>query len=48
MRKIFTAVACAALMSTANAADMATPDEAKTMSQKAQAAGNDMGSEKPS
>lgn len=46
MRKIFTAIACAALMSTANAADMATPDEAKAMSQKAQAAVNDMGSDK--
>lgn len=45
MRKIFTSVACAVLMSTAVAADMATPDEAKAMSQKAQAAVNDMGSE---
>lgn len=46
MRRIFTAIACAALMSNAVAADMATPDEAKALSQKAQAAVNDMGSEK--
>ena len=46
MRKIFTAIACAVLMSTAVAADMATPDEAKALSRKAQAAVNDMGREK--
>ncbi len=46
MRKIFAAIAGAALMSTAVAADMATPTEAKALSQKAQAAVNDMGREK--
>jgi signal transduction histidine kinase len=46
MRKIIAAIAGAALMSTAVAGDMATPDEAKAMSQKAQSAVNDMGSEK--
>ena len=46
MHKIVTLLAGATLMSTAVAADMATPDEAKAMSQKAQATVNEMGSEK--
>lgn len=47
MHKFLAAIACAALVSTAAAAaDMAKPDEAKALSQKAQAAVNDMGSEK--
>ena len=46
MRKTIAAIACATLMSTATAAEMATPDEAKAMSEKAQAAINEMGSEK--
>ena len=46
MHKIIAAIAGAALMSAAVAGDMATPDEAKTMSEKAQGAVNGMGSEK--
>ena len=46
MRKILTLAAGLALMTSAVAGDMATPDEAKAMSQKAQAAVNEMGSEK--
>ena len=46
MRKIFALAAGAVMMSAAFAGDMATPDEAKAMSQKAQAAVNEMGSEK--
>lgn len=46
MRKTIAAVACATLMSAAAAGEMATPDEAKAMSEKAQAAVNEMGSEK--
>ncbi len=46
MHKTATFIAAAAFACTATAADMATPDEAKAMSQKAQAAVNEMGSEK--
>lgn len=46
MKRIIAAIAGASIMSIAVAADMATPDEAKAMSAKAQAAVNDMGSEK--
>jgi signal transduction histidine kinase len=46
MRKLLIAAAATVLMSNAIAADMASPDEAKAMSQKAQAAVNEMGSEK--
>ena len=46
MRKILTLLGAATLSFAAVAGDMATPDEAKAMSQKAQAAVNDMGSEK--
>ena len=46
MRKLIAAVAVATLAAGAIAADMATPDEAKAMSQKAQAAVNTMGAEK--
>ena len=50
MRRLFTALAAATLASAPLAAplaaDMATPDEAKAMSQKAQAAVNTMGAEK--
>ena len=46
MRKIITLAAGAVLMSSAFAGDMATPDEAKAMSQKAQTAVNEMGREK--
>ncbi|MCG6896390.1 MAG: cache domain-containing protein [Thiocapsa sp.] len=45
MRKLLLASAVMALMGNAAAADMATPDEAKAMSQKAQAAVNEIGSE---
>ena len=45
MRKLMLTVAAAALMGNAIAADMASPDEAMAMSQKAQAAVNEMGSE---
>ena len=46
MNKILTMLAASALSFAAVAGDMATPDEAKAMSQKAQAAVNDTGSEK--
>jgi cytochrome c len=46
MRRLIAAVAVATLATAATAADMATPDEAKVMSQKAQAAVNTMGAEK--
>jgi len=46
MQKIIAAIAGVALMSAAVAGDMATPDEAKAMSEKAQGAVNGMGSEK--
>ena len=46
MHKIILAIAGATLMSVAVAGDMATPDEAKAMSEKAQGAVNGMGSEK--
>lgn len=46
MHKIIAAIAGVTLMSTAVAGDMATPDEAKAMSEKAQGAVNGMGSEK--
>lgn len=46
MHKIIAAIAGATLMSVAVAGDMATPDEAKAMSEKAQGAVNGMGSEK--
>ena len=46
MHKIIVAIAGATLMSVAVAGDMATPDEAKAMSEKAQGAVNGMGSEK--
>ena len=46
MRKILTLLGAATLSFAAVAGDMATPDEAKALSQKAQAAVNDMGSEK--
>lgn len=46
MLKLLIAAAATVLMSNAIAADMASPDEAKAMSQKAQAAVNEMGSEK--
>ncbi|MBK1699458.1 cache domain-containing protein [Thiococcus pfennigii] len=45
MKQILVGVAAAALMVPAFAADMATPDEAKAMSEKARAAVNEMGSE---
>jgi cytochrome c len=46
MKKIIAAIAGATLISAAVAGDMATPDEAKAMSEKAQGAVNGMGSEK--
>ena len=46
MRKTIAAVACVTLISAAAAGEMATPDEAKAMSEKAQAAVDDMGKEK--
>ena len=46
MHKIIATIAGVALMSAAVAGDMATPDEAKAMSEKAQGAVNGMGSEK--
>jgi cytochrome c len=46
MRKIIALAAGTVLLSSAFAGDMATPDEAKAVSQKAQAAVNDMGREK--
>jgi signal transduction histidine kinase len=46
MRRLIIALAAAALASTAIAADVATPDEAKAMSQKAKAAVDGMGAEK--
>jgi signal transduction histidine kinase len=46
MHKIFSLVVGATLLSTAVAGDMASPDEAKALSQKAQATVNEMGSEK--
>jgi cytochrome c len=46
MRRIFAAVAAAALMTGAFAGEMATPDEAKALSEKAQAAVNTMGKDK--
>ena len=46
MHKIIAAIAGVTLMSAAAAGDMATPDEAKAMSEKAQGAVNGMGSEK--
>ena len=46
MHKIIAAIVGITMMSTAVAGDMATPDEAKTMSEKAQAAVNSMGDEK--
>jgi cytochrome c len=46
MRRLVVALAAAALASTALAADVATPDEAKALSQKAQAAVNSMGADK--
>jgi len=45
MKQVILGIAAAALMTPAIASDMATPDEAKAMSEKAQAAVNDMGSE---
>ena len=46
MRKTLIAFALASLSGTLLAADMATPDEAKALSQKAQAAVNEMGKDK--
>jgi cytochrome c len=46
MKKTLTALVIAAFASASLAADMATPDEAKALSQKAQAAVNDMGKDK--
>jgi len=46
MHKIIATIAGVSLMSAAVAGDMATPDEAKSMSEKAQGAVNEMGSEK--
>ncbi len=46
MKRIIATIAGATLMSVAVAGDMATPDEAKVVSEKAQAAVNDTGSEK--
>ena len=46
MKKTLITIALAALCSGAYASDMASPDEAKAMSQKAQAAVNDMGRDK--
>ena len=47
MKKSLIALATAALFTgSALAADLATPDEAKAMSQKAQAAVNEMGKDK--
>jgi signal transduction histidine kinase len=46
MKTIIAAIAGATLMSAAMAGDMATPEEAKAMSEKAQGAINGMGSEK--
>jgi signal transduction histidine kinase len=46
MRRLIVALAAAPLATAAIAADVATPDEAKAMSQKAQAAVNSMGAEK--
>lgn len=46
MRKIIAAIVGITLMSTAVAGEMATPDEAKAMSEKAQDAVDSMGSEK--
>jgi signal transduction histidine kinase len=45
MRTIITTVAALAFATAAAAADMATPDEAKAMSEKARTAINEMGSE---
>jgi signal transduction histidine kinase len=45
MKQVILGIAAAALMTPAIASDMATPDEAKAMSEKAQAAVNEMGSE---
>ncbi|MCG5516211.1 MULTISPECIES: cache domain-containing protein [unclassified Ectothiorhodospira] len=45
MKKILIGIAAAALMAPAFADEMATPDEAKAMSEKAQSAVNEMGSE---
>lgn len=45
MHRLMLTVAAATLMGNAIAADMASPDEAMAMSQKAQAAVNEMGSE---
>jgi len=46
MRRMIVALAIAALTGGAIASDMATPDEAKTLSQKAQSAVNTMGRDK--
>jgi cytochrome c len=46
MRRLIVATAAATLACAAIAADMATPGEAKTLSQKAQAAVNSMGADK--
>lgn len=46
MRRLIAALAGATLACAAMAADMATPDEAKALSQKAQAAVNSMGADK--
>jgi len=46
MQKMIVAILGVGLMSLAIAGEMATPDEAKAMSEKAQAAVNEMGSEK--
>ena len=46
MRKVLTLAAGLALMTFAFAGEMATPDEAKALSQKAQTTVNEMGSEK--
>ena len=46
MRRLIVALAAAAMASAAIAGDMATPDEAKALSQKAQSAVNTMGAEK--
>jgi methyl-accepting chemotaxis protein len=46
MRKLIALLAGAVLATGAFAGDMATPDEAKALSQKAQAAVNEMGSDK--
>lgn len=46
MKKTIVALAIAALTGGALAADMATPDEAKVLSQKAQTAVNEMGKDK--